>query len=91
MTSVMAVTSAPQPVARLVEALVVVLAEVEAARGEPQQMVETAQAKLVKPREHLDRRDWGTPWREAAPTASALRSSCSDGAGKRDIGTHGCW
>ena len=58
--------SVEQLVAELVEALVVVLAEVEAAGGEPQQMVETAQAKLVKPREHLDRRDWGTPWREAS-------------------------
>ena len=58
--------SVEQLVKELVEALIVVLAEVETAGGEPEQMVEAAQAKLVSPREHLDGHDWGTQWREAS-------------------------
>ena len=58
--------SVEQLVEELVEALIVVLAEVETAGGEPEQMVEAAQARLVKPREHLDGHDWGTQWRKAS-------------------------
>lgn len=52
-------------VEELVEALVAVLAGVEAEGGEPAQMVEVAQRRLVEPMEYLDGHDWGTKWAEA--------------------------
>ena len=57
--------SVEQLVEELVEALIVVLTEVEIAGGEPEQMVIAAQEKLVQPMEHLDSHDWGTEWVEA--------------------------
>ena len=55
-----------RPAKELVEALVKVLAEVEARGGTPEQMVEAAQNRLVEPQTHLDSHDWGTVWRQAS-------------------------
>ena len=52
-------------VEELVEALIAVLADVEAEGGEPEQMVEVAQRRLVEPMAYLDGHDWGTKWAEA--------------------------
>lgn len=58
--------SAEQLAEELVEALKVVLVQVEAAGDELERMKETAQSKLVEPMVHLDSCDWGTAWQEAS-------------------------
>lgn len=53
-----------RPVKELVQALIVVLAEVEALGGTPKQMKGAAQERLVNPREHCDSHDWLTASRQ---------------------------
>lgn len=55
-----------RPVRELVEALIEVLVDVEAAGGEPELMVKAAQDRLVDPQDHIDRHDWGTAWQRAS-------------------------
>ena len=59
-----------RPLKELMAALIDVLVDVEAERGTPQHMLETARQRLVDPHEHLDRHDWLSD-RRASSTPSA--------------------
>lgn len=55
-----------RPVRGLVDALIEVLVDVEAAGGEPELMVAAARKRLVDPQDHLDSHDWVAAWQTAA-------------------------